>query len=77
MRIESISEGSAPLAGHAFEQYAPLRANSQRAVQPAPVAPTGNSPTDVVIDTHESAAAAATRTEVKFKVPHRVVAITR
>ncbi len=76
MRIEGISEGSASqLAGHAFEHHVPVRtAPAQRAARPAPNVSTDDVAA-AVIDVHDSAADPATRQEVEFKLPYRVVAV--
>jgi hypothetical protein len=76
MKIEGISEGSASqLTGHAFEHHVPVRtATTQRAARPAQNGPTTDAAANVV-DVHDSTAAAATRQEVEFKLPHRVIPI--
>ena len=78
MRIEGISEVSASqLTGHAFEHHVPARtATTQRTARPAPNAPTPSGAAgDAVVDVHDSAATAAPRQEVEFKLPRRIVAV--
>lgn len=77
MRIEGISEVSAPqLAGNAFEQHAPVRtATTQRTARPAANVQPTDSPADVVVDVHDSAAELAPRQEVEFKLPRRIVPV--
>ena len=77
MRIEGISDGSASqLTGHAFEQHVPVRkAPTQRVTGAASNVPAPDTPADVVMDVHDSAALPGARQEVEFKLPYRVAPI--
>jgi len=77
MRIEGISDGSASqLTGHAFEQHVPVRkAPAQRVTGAVSNVPAPDTPADVVMDVHDSAALPGARQEVEFKLPYRIAPI--